>query len=80
MTFLDRMKARGSEGRYYHLEDEDREAAIARIEQLEEMMRGANALIELWRTRATRAEEKLASKREENSDVGLGFRGNNDYA
>jgi BMFP domain-containing protein YqiC len=31
----------------------------ARIEQLEERMRGADALIVLWETRATRAEARV---------------------
>jgi hypothetical protein len=36
------------------------DALKARIEQLEERMRGADALIVLWETRATRAEARLA--------------------
>jgi hypothetical protein len=34
-------------------------AGTARIEQLEERMRGADALIFLWETRATRAEARV---------------------
>jgi hypothetical protein len=35
--------------------------AADRIEQLEERMRGADALIVLWETRATRAEARIAA-------------------
>ena len=38
---------------------EELEAAADRIEQLEERMRGAEALIALWETRATRAEARV---------------------
>jgi hypothetical protein len=38
---------------------EELEAAADRIEQLEERMRGAEALIVLWETRATRAEAEV---------------------
>jgi hypothetical protein len=45
-------------------EQEMRALLANRIEQLEERMRGADALIVLWETRATRAEAALATCRE----------------
>ena len=44
---------------------EELEAAADRIEQLEERMRGAEALIVLWETRATRAEARVEAMENE---------------